>query len=72
MTPNSVPVYAGWVAAGLYLGCTAVPDEALRDGRVSRPVFKYGGAHIIEDLVSSRKVKLMAQAYGTDCYPSKE
>jgi uncharacterized protein (DUF39 family) len=35
-------------------------------------LFKYGGAHVIEDLLSGRKVKLVAQAYGTDCYPRKE
>lgn len=68
---NGVPVYAGWAAADLYLGCTALPDEDPRNA-VYPGLFKYGGAHVIEDLVNGRKVKLTSQAYGTDCYPRKE
>jgi len=68
---NGVPVYAGWAAADLYLGCTALPDEDPRNA-VYPGLFKYGGAHVIEDLLNGRKVKLAAQAYGTDCYPRKE
>jgi uncharacterized protein (DUF39 family) len=68
---NGVPVYAGWAAADMYLGCTALPDEDPRNA-VYPGLFKYGGAHVIEDLLSGRKVKLVAQAYGTDCYPRKE
>lgn len=71
VTFNGVPVYAGWAAADLYLGCSALPDEDPRNA-VYPGLFKYGGAHIIEDLISGRKVKLVAQAYGTDCYPRKE
>ncbi|MCS7180718.1 MAG: homocysteine biosynthesis protein, partial [bacterium] len=32
---------------------------------------KYGGGHVIEDLVSGKEVELIAYAYGTDCYPKK-
>jgi uncharacterized protein (DUF39 family) len=34
--------------------------------------FKYGGGHVIEDLVAGKKVRLKALAYGTDCYPNRE
>jgi L-aspartate semialdehyde sulfurtransferase len=71
VTLGGVPAYAGWAAADLYLGCTALPDEDPRNA-VYPGLFKYGGAHVIEDLLSGRKVKLVAQAYGTDCYPRKE
>ncbi len=33
--------------------------------------FSYGGAHIIEELVAGKDVRLTATAYGTDCYPRK-
>ena len=33
--------------------------------------FTYGGAHVIEELVAGKDVKLTATAYGTDCYPRK-
>ncbi|MBC7344655.1 MAG: homocysteine biosynthesis protein, partial [Clostridia bacterium] len=34
--------------------------------------FRYGGGHVIEDLVSRKPIKLEATGYGTDCYPRKE
>jgi uncharacterized protein (DUF39 family) len=33
--------------------------------------FRYGGGHVIEDLVAGKDVRLRAEAYGTDCYPRK-
>ena len=33
---------------------------------------EYGGAHVIEDLIAGKDVKLYAESYGTDCYPRKE
>ncbi|MFC1939035.1 homocysteine biosynthesis protein, partial [Chloroflexota bacterium] len=33
--------------------------------------FNYGGGHVIEELVAGRDIKLVATAYGTDCYPRK-
>lgn len=70
-TMNDVPVYAGWAAADLYLGCTAVTRDDPRNA-VFPGLFKYGGAHIIEGLLRGEKVKLFVSAYGTDCYPRKE
>ncbi len=71
VTMNGVPVYAGWAAADLCLGCTALPDDDPRNA-VYPGLFKYGGAHVIEALISGQKVKLSARAYGTDCYPRRE
>ena len=34
--------------------------------------FRYGGGHVIEDLVAGKSVLLEAEAYGTDCYPRKQ
>jgi uncharacterized protein (DUF39 family) len=60
---NDVPAYTGMAAVDAYIGATETRDN----GDIS-----YGGAHIIEDLVSGRSVKLRATAYGTDCYPRRE
>lgn len=60
---NDVPAYAGIAAVDAYIGATE-PSENLH--------IKYGGAHVIEDLVRGREINLRAEAYGTDCYPRKE
>ena len=60
---NDVPAYTGLAAVDAYIGATELRDN----GDIS-----YGGAHIIEDLVSGKSVKLRATAYGTDCYPRRE
>lgn len=68
---NGVPAYAGIAAVDIYLGAAALPpgDPANREYPGE---FKYGGGHVIEDLVSGREIKLEASAYGTDCYPLKK
>lgn len=68
---NDVPAYAGWAAVDIYIGATALPDDDPRN-KVYPGEFKYGGGHVIEDLVSGKDVKLEAIAYGTDCYPRKK
>jgi uncharacterized protein (DUF39 family) len=60
---NDVPAYAGIAAVDAYIGATE-PSE-------SRGI-EYGGAHVIEDLIAGRDIKLYAESYGTDCYPRKE
>lgn len=60
---NDVPAYAGLAAVDAYIGATELSET---EG------MKYGGAHVIEDLVSGKKVRLYATAYGTDCYPRRE
>ena len=67
---NEVPVYTGLAAVDIYLGATALPDDDPRN-RVHPGEFRYGGGHVIEDLVAGKDVKLVASAYGTDCYPRK-
>ncbi|MCJ7750981.1 MAG: homocysteine biosynthesis protein, partial [Armatimonadetes bacterium] len=68
---NRVPAYTGVAAADVYLGATAIPDEDPRNA-VFPGEFRYGGGHVIEDLVAGRRVLLEATAYGTDCYPRRE
>lgn len=68
---NDVPVYAGFAALDLYIGASALPDDDPRN-KVFPGEFKYGGAHVIEDLVAGKDLKLAAAAYGTDCYPRKK
>jgi len=68
---NDVPVYAGFAAVDVYIGATALPDDDPRN-KVFPGEFKYGGGHVIEDLVAGKDLKLVAAAYGTDCYPRKK
>ncbi|WP_423129803.1 homocysteine biosynthesis protein [Gaoshiqia sp. Z1-71] len=58
---NGVPVYEGLAAVDTYIGATACdPDNP-----------KYGGAHVIQDLVDGKELELEAWGKGTDCYPRK-
>ncbi len=68
---NDVPAYAGIAAVDLFLGATAIPDDDPRN-KIYPGEFRYGGGHVIEDLVAGRDVRLQATAYGTDCYPRKK
>ncbi|MEW6100782.1 MAG: homocysteine biosynthesis protein [Candidatus Omnitrophota bacterium] len=68
---NDVPVYTGFAAVDVYLGATAIPDDDPRN-KVFPGEFKYGGGHVIQELVSGRDIRLDATAYGTDCYPRKK
>ena len=70
-TLNDVPIYAGFAAVDLYMGATAIPDDDPKN-KIYPGEFKYGGAHVIEDLVAGKDVHLSATAYGTDCYPRKK
>ncbi len=67
---NDVPAYTGIAAIDLYIGATALPDDDPRN-RVYPGEFNYGGGHVIEELAAGRDVRLVATAYGTDCYPRK-
>ena len=68
---NGVSAYAGLAAVDLYIGAAEIPgdDPANSNGK---GLFRYGGGHVIQELVSGKDVKLKATAYGTDCYPRKE
>lgn len=68
---NGVYAYGGLAACDVYIGATEIPDDdpanTIHPGR-----FRYGGGHVIEDLIAGRDVHLRALSYGTDCYPRKE
>jgi uncharacterized protein (DUF39 family) len=68
---NNVPAYAGLAAVDCYLGGTQ-PCEEDPLNKVHPGEFKYGGGHVIQDLVAGKPVHLEATAYGTDCYPNRE
>lgn len=68
---NDVPGYAGFAAVDIYLGATAIPDDDPRN-KVFPGEFKYGGGHVIQELVAGKDVRLEATAYGTDCYPRRK
>lgn len=59
---NDVPACGGLAAVDTYIGATELSE---RNGEM------YGGAHVIEDLVSGKKVHLRAHGKRTDCYPNK-
>lgn len=63
VTLNGVPAYAGLAAVDAFIGATELQEPMN---------MKYGGAHVIEDLIAGKDVVLKAQSYGTDCYPRKE
>ncbi|MDD5338247.1 MAG: homocysteine biosynthesis protein [Dehalococcoidales bacterium] len=68
---NDVPAYTGLAAVDLFLGANALPDDDPRN-RIHPGEFNYGGGHVIEELVAGKDVRLVASAYGTDCYPRKK
>jgi len=67
---NNVSAYAGLAAVDIYIGATE-PTEDDPLNKVYPGEFRYGGGHVIEDLVAGKKVLLKAIGYGTDCYPNK-
>ena len=68
---NDVPAYAGFAATDIFIGANALPDDDPRN-RVHPGEFNYGGGHVIEELVAGKDIRLIASAYGTDCYPRKK
>lgn len=68
---NDVPAYTGLAAVDIFLGATALPEDDPKN-RIYPGEFRYGGGHVIEELVAGRDIKLVATAYGTDCYPRKK
>ena len=58
---NGVPAHGGLAAVDTYLGATSENPENM----------KYGGAHVIQDLIEGKEIELEAWAKGTDCYPRK-
>jgi len=67
---NDVLAYTGLAAVDLFLGSNALPDDDPRN-RIPPGEFNYGGGHVIEELVAGKDIRLVANAYGTDCYPRR-
>lgn len=68
---NGIEAYPGLAAIDVYIGATALRPDDPRN-QVFPGEFRYGGGHVIEELVAGHRIRLQATAYGTDCYPSKE
>lgn len=68
---QDVLVYAGLAAVDVYLGATQLrhrdPENMYHPGE-----FRYGGGHVIEDLIAGKRLQLFALSYGTDEYPLRE
>jgi uncharacterized protein (DUF39 family) len=68
---EDVMVYTGIAAVDVYLGATQLrhgdPANMYPPGE-----FRYGGGHVIEDLVAGKSLQLFALSYGTDDYPRRE
>ncbi len=68
---NKVPAYAGLAAVDAFIGATE-PAEDDPLNKIYPGEFRYGGGHVIEDLLKGKKVFLEAKAYGTDCYAARK
>ncbi|MFH1257016.1 MAG: homocysteine biosynthesis protein [Candidatus Diapherotrites archaeon] len=68
---NDVNAYAGIAAVDLYIGATELQRNDPANSKYPGE-FRYGGGHVIEDLIAGKDVLLKATSYGTDCYPRKE
>lgn len=68
---NKVPAYAGIAAVDAFIGATELPEEDPHNSDYPGE-FRYGGGHVLEDLVARKPVHLKATSYGTDCYPRRE
>lgn len=60
---NDVAAYAGIAAVDAYIGATEMSESRWME---------YGGAHVIEDFIAGKDIRLYAESYGTDCYPRKQ
>lgn len=68
---NDVQAYTGVAAVDAYLGVNELPEyDPLNSDHPGE--FRYGGGHVIEDLVAGKSIKFEATGYGTDCYPRRK
>jgi uncharacterized protein (DUF39 family) len=68
---NDVPAYTGIAAVDVFIGVNALPDDDPRN-KFYPGEFNYGGGYVIQELVAGKDIRLIATAYGTDCYPRKK
>lgn len=68
---NNVLAYSGIAAVDCYLGATQTcEDDPLNKRHPGE--FNYGGGHVIHDLVAGKEIHIVAESYGTDCYPNRK
>jgi len=60
---NDVPAFAGIAAVDAYVGATELSE---------RQGMQYVGAHVIQDFIEGKDIRLYAESYGTDCYPRRD
>ena len=60
---NKVEAYGGIAAVDLFLGATQPSEDK---------GIEYGGAHVMEDLISGKQIEVDAYGVGTDCYPQMD
>jgi uncharacterized protein (DUF39 family) len=65
---NGVEAYAGIAAVDCYVGATQTVEGAVDPN--GRRDLRYGGGHLIQDLVTGKAVRLKAVSDGSDCYPN--
>ena len=68
---NEVPAYSGVAAVDCFLGATQMSEDDPLN-KIHPGEFNYGGAHVLQDLVSGKKIEVRAESYGTDCYPNRK
>ena len=67
---NDVPAYAGIAAVDALIGVAELAENDPKNSNHPGD-FRYGGGHVIQDLLEGKEIKLVAEGYGTDCYPRK-
>jgi len=68
---EDVPVYCGIAAVDVYLGVTQLRHND--SANMYYPgEFRYGGGHVMEELVAGKKLQLFGLSYGTDEYPRRK
>lgn len=60
---NRVEAYGGIAAVDLFLGATQPSEDR---------GIEYGGAHVMEDLVTGKQIEVEAQGSPSDCYPQMD
>jgi len=68
---EDVKVHTGLGAVDVFLGATELRDKD--PANLYYPgEFRYGGGHVIEQIVAGQELQLFALSYGTDEYPRRE
>ncbi len=67
---NDVPAYTGIAAVDAIIGATELKENDPLNTNYPGE-FRYGGGHVIQELLEGNLIKLEAEGYGTDCYPRK-